>query len=62
MVCASTPYDTKGLLVQAIRDNDPVIFLEHKNLYGFEGEVPEALYTIPFGEANVVRDGTLTTT
>ena len=57
VVCASTPYDTKGLLVQAIRDNDPVIFLEHKNLYGFEGEVPEALYTIPFGEANVVRDG-----
>ena len=57
VVCPSTPYDTKGLLVQSIRDNDPVIFLEHKNLYGFEGEVPEALYAIPFGEANVVRDG-----
>jgi pyruvate dehydrogenase E1 component beta subunit len=57
VVCPSTPYDTKGLLVQSIRDNDPVIFLEHKNLYGLEGEVPEALYAIPFGEANVVRDG-----
>ncbi|HOW47623.1 MAG TPA: alpha-ketoacid dehydrogenase subunit beta [Rubrivivax sp.] len=57
VVCPSTPYDTKGLLVQSIRDNDPVIFLEHKNLYGFEGEVPEALYAIPFGEANVLREG-----
>ncbi|MBL8488800.1 MAG: alpha-ketoacid dehydrogenase subunit beta [Rhodocyclaceae bacterium] len=57
VVCPSTPYDTKGLLIQAIRDNDPVIFCEHKNLYGFEGEVPEASYAIPFGEANVVRDG-----
>ena len=57
VVCPSTPYDTKGLLIQSIRDNDPVIFLEHKNLYGFEGEVPEGLYAVPFGEANVVRDG-----
>ena len=57
VVCPSTPYDTKGLLVQSIRDNDPVIFLEHKNLYGFEGEVPEGLYAIPFGEAAVVREG-----
>ena len=57
VVCPSTPYDTKGLLVQSIRDNDPVIFLEHKNLYGLEGEVPESLYAIPFGEANVVREG-----
>jgi pyruvate dehydrogenase E1 component beta subunit len=57
VVCPSTPYDTKGLLIQAIRDNDPVIFCEHKNLYGFEGDVPEASYAIPFGEANVVRDG-----
>jgi pyruvate dehydrogenase E1 component beta subunit len=57
VVCPSTPYDTKGLLVQSIRDNDPVIFLEHKNLYGLEGEVPEGLYTIPFGEAHVVREG-----
>jgi len=57
VVCPSTPYDTKGLLIQSIRDNDPVIFCEHKNLYGLEGEVPESSYAIPFGEANVVRDG-----
>lgn len=57
VVVPSTPYDTKGLLVQSIRDDDPVIFLEHKNLYGFEGEVPEGLYAIPFGEAAVVREG-----
>lgn len=57
VVCPSTPYDTKGLLIQSIRDNDPVIFCEHKNLYGVEGEVPEASYAIPFGEANVVREG-----
>ena len=58
VVCPSNPYDTKGLLIQAIRDNDPVIFCEHKNLYGVEGEVPEAPYAIAFGEANVVRAGT----
>jgi len=57
VVCPSTPYDTKGLLIQSIRDNDPVIFCEHKNLYALEGEVPEASYALPFGEANVVRDG-----
>lgn len=57
VVCPSTPYDTKGLLIQSIRDNDPVIFCEHKNLYALEGDVPEASYRIPFGEANVVRDG-----
>ena len=57
VVCPSNPYDTKGLLIQSIRDNDPVIFCEHKNLYGLEGEVPEQSYAIPFGEASVVRDG-----
>jgi len=57
VVCPSTPYDTKGMLIQAIRDNDPVIFCEHKNLYAMEGDVPEGLYTVPFGEANVVREG-----
>lgn len=57
VVCPSTPYDTKGLLIQAIRDNDPVIFCEHKNLYGLEGDVPEKPYAIPFGEASIVRDG-----
>ncbi|MCA3812680.1 MAG: alpha-ketoacid dehydrogenase subunit beta, partial [Burkholderia sp.] len=57
VVCPSTPYDAKGLLIQAIRDNDPVIFLEHKLLYTREGDVPEESYAIPFGEANVVREG-----
>ena len=53
----SSPYDAKGLLVRAIRDDDPVIFFENKVLYALEGDVPEDLYTIPFGEANIVRDG-----
>ena len=50
-------YDAKGLLIQAIRDDDPVIFFEHKLLYDLTGEVPEEPYTIPFGEANIVREG-----
>jgi pyruvate dehydrogenase E1 component beta subunit len=58
VVCPSNAYDTKGLLIQAIRDNDPVIFLEHKNLYASECDVPEEPYAIPFGEANIVREGT----
>lgn len=53
----SNPYDAKGLLIQAIRDDDPVIFAEHKMLYDVTGEVPEEGYAIPFGEANVVREG-----
>jgi len=57
VVCPSNAYDAKGLLIQSIRDNDPVIFCEHKNLYGHEADVPEEPYTIPFGEAEVVRDG-----
>ncbi len=57
VVLPSSPYDAKGLLIQSIRDNDPVIFLEHKMLYTMEGEVPEEPYTIPFGEANIVREG-----
>ncbi len=56
-VVPSTPYDAKGLLIQAIRDNDPVIFFEHKLLYSVQGEVPEEPYTLPFGEANFVREG-----
>src|ERR1700723_3673471 len=56
-VVPSTPYDAKGLLIAAIRDNDPVIFFEHKLLYGLEGEVPDEPYAIPFGEANVTREG-----
>jgi pyruvate dehydrogenase E1 component beta subunit len=57
VVCPSNAYDAKGLLIQSIRDNDPVIFCEHKNLYGLEADVPAESYTIPFGEANVVREG-----
>ncbi|MQA10609.1 MAG: alpha-ketoacid dehydrogenase subunit beta [Pseudonocardiaceae bacterium] len=53
----SNPYEAKGLLTQAIRDDDPVIFCEHKALYDSIGEVPEESYTIPFGEANIVREG-----
>jgi pyruvate/2-oxoglutarate/acetoin dehydrogenase E1 component len=53
----SSPYDAKGLLIAAIRDDDPVIFCEHKALYDTVGEVPEESYAIPFGEANIVREG-----
>jgi pyruvate dehydrogenase E1 component beta subunit len=57
VVCPSNAYDAKGLLIQSIRDNDPVIFCEHKVLYPHESDVPAESYAIPFGEANVVRDG-----
>jgi acetoin:2,6-dichlorophenolindophenol oxidoreductase subunit beta len=57
VVLPSTPYDAKGLLIQAIRDDDPVIFCEHKALYDLTGDVPEESYTIPFGEADIVREG-----
>lgn len=57
VVVPSTPYDAKGLLIQSIRDPDPVVFLEHKALYGVKGEVPAEPYAIPLGQANVVRDG-----
>jgi pyruvate/2-oxoglutarate/acetoin dehydrogenase E1 component len=53
----SNPYDAKGLLIASIRDDDPVIFAEHKMLYDVTGEVPEESYVIPFGEANIVREG-----
>jgi acetoin:2,6-dichlorophenolindophenol oxidoreductase subunit beta len=53
----SNPYDAKGLLIGAIRDDDPVIFFENKVLYTMEGEVPEESHTIRFGEANLVREG-----
>jgi acetoin:2,6-dichlorophenolindophenol oxidoreductase subunit beta len=58
VVMPSTPYDAKGLLIAAIRDNNPVIFLEHKMLYGLTGEVPEEAYTIPIGKADIKRPGT----
>jgi pyruvate/2-oxoglutarate/acetoin dehydrogenase E1 component len=53
----STPSDAKGLLKTAIRDNNPVIFLEHKKLYSTKGEVPEEEYLIPFGQARVITPG-----
>jgi len=52
-----TPYDVKGMLKAAIRDPDPVIFLEHKLLYNTTGDVPEEDYTIPFGVADIKRKG-----
>jgi pyruvate/2-oxoglutarate/acetoin dehydrogenase E1 component len=57
VVVPSSPYDAKGLLIQSIRDNDPVIFLENKKLYDEMGEVPDGSYTIPFAEANFLREG-----
>ena len=57
VVLPSNPYDAKGLLLTAIRDDDPVIFLEHKVLYDTKGEVPDEEYTIPFGNGNVTREG-----
>jgi pyruvate/2-oxoglutarate/acetoin dehydrogenase E1 component len=56
-VVPSDPYTAKGLLVAAIRDDDPVIYFEHKGLYGNRGPVPEELYTLPLGKARTVREG-----
>lgn len=58
VVVPSTPYDAKGLLKSAIRDDDPVIFMESEQMYGDKGVVPEEEYLIPLGKANVVREGT----
>jgi pyruvate dehydrogenase E1 component beta subunit len=57
VVAAATPYDAKGLLKTAIRDDDPVIFIEGETLYGSKGEVPEEEYLIPLGVADVKREG-----
>ena len=57
VVIPSSPYEAKGLLIEAIRDDDPVIFLENKVMYDDEEDVPDEAYTIPFGEANVTREG-----
>lgn len=57
VVTPSNAYDAKGLMIQAIRDKDPVIFLEHKRLYMSECEVPEESYTVPFGKANTICQG-----
>ena len=58
VVMPATPYDAKGLLKSAIRDDNPVIFLEHKALYRVEGDVPEEEYVLPLGRAEVTRPGT----
>ncbi len=59
VVIPSSPYDAKGLLISSIRDNDPVVFLEHMKLYrSFREEVPEEDYTIELGKAQVKREGT----
>ncbi|MFK7049293.1 MULTISPECIES: pyruvate dehydrogenase complex E1 component subunit beta [Flavobacterium] len=57
VIVPSTPYDAKGLLKSAIRDNDPVIFMESEQMYGDKGEVPEGEYTIPIGVADIKREG-----
>jgi pyruvate dehydrogenase E1 component beta subunit len=58
VISVSNPYDAKGLLKSAIRDDDPVIFMESEVMYGDKGEVPEDEYLIPIGKAKVVREGT----
>lgn len=57
VISVSNPEDGKGLLKSAIRDNDPVIFMESELMYGEKGEIPEGEYTIPIGEAKVVKEG-----
>jgi pyruvate dehydrogenase E1 component beta subunit len=56
-VAPATPYDAKGLLIASIRDDDPVVFFEHKMLYDMPGEVPEGEYVIPLGKAEIKREG-----
>ena len=58
VVVPSNPYDAKGLLTSALRDNDPVVFMEHMKLYrSFRDEVPEESYTVPLGKAAITREG-----
>ena len=57
VVMPSSPYDAKGLLISAIEDENPVIFVEHKLLYRTKGHVPEEMYRVPLSQANVVREG-----
>ena len=61
VVVPSNAYDAKGLLISAMRGDDPVIFLEHKFMYDMEADVPDEAYTIPLGEANLVREGSVDT-
>jgi pyruvate/2-oxoglutarate/acetoin dehydrogenase E1 component len=57
VVAPSTPYDAKGLMVEAIQNENPVVFVEHKKLYIEKGPVPEEMYSIPFGQADIKRPG-----
>ncbi len=57
VISVSNPYDAKGLLKSAIRDDDPIIFMESEVMYGDKGEIPEGEYLIPIGKANVAREG-----
>jgi len=57
VVMPSTPYDAKGLFKSAIRDNDPVVYMEHGSLYGIKGQIPEEDYTIPIGVGDIKREG-----
>lgn len=57
VVMPSTPYDVKGLLISSVEDNNPVIFIEHRWLYDMKEHVPEAMYRVPIGKANIVRKG-----
>jgi pyruvate dehydrogenase E1 component beta subunit len=57
VITPSTPYDAKGLMNTAIQDEDPVLFIEHKKLYATKGEVPEEYYTLPFGKADLKKEG-----
>ena len=58
VITPSNPYDAKGLLKAAIRDNDPVVFMESERMYGDKGMIPEGEYIIPIGVADIKREGT----
>ncbi len=58
VVMPATPADAKGLMAAAIRDDNPVVYIEHKGLLGFKGEVPEGEYVVPLGKADIKREGT----
>lgn len=57
VVMPSTPYDAKGLLVSAVKDNNPVVYLEHRWLHNIHGPVPEEMYEVPIGKAHVIEEG-----
>jgi len=58
VVSPATPHDVKGMMLTAVRDDNPVVFLEAGALYGTKGEVPDGDYTVPFGKARIAREGT----